>query len=690
MSRLRLSRGRLFCIVGAAMRWSDPITKLKGIGPKSAEAYHRLRIETVGDLLSWFPKKYDTFEADRPIDSVREGRLVTVMGSFTGVPRMITTGKGKTILTCGFRDATGTIVAKWFNAPFLRKQLTQAKYVLLRGKVTRDRSSLCLVQPEIYSPERYRELMKTLRPVYGLTAGLSKTAVAKAVREALLQCEIADPMPAGMRRELGLWSLRDAYEEVHFPKCEETTKEAIKRLAFDEFFRFLVGIRSVKEQTEAIPNRYPADSLTYAEKIRESLPYPLTGAQERCFREIAEDLRGASPMQRLLQGDVGSGKTVIAEMALATIVEAGYQGCLMVPTEVLAKQHFAELMRRFEPLGITVGLLTGSMSAPEKRIVREAVALGKINVLVGTHALFQQSVEIPELGLVVVDEQHRFGVEQRGRLTDKGVMPHVLLMSATPIPRTLAMMLYADLDISLLDEMPGDRLRIRTAVVDGSYRPKAWKFISDHVKAGEQCYVICPLIEESDGLEAANVTDYAATLAEELPGVRVGLLHGRMSASAKNETMEAFAAHEYDVLVSTTVIEVGIDVANATVILIEDAERFGLATLHQLRGRVGRGSLQSYCILVQGSDSDEARERLEVMQTATDGFAIAEKDLTMRGPGDFFGIRQSGDNVFRLADPIRDAEVLALAKRTVDGLTREQYRKAVKLCLADSAENVVY
>ena len=672
------------------MKWSTPITELKGIGPKSAEAYRRLRIETVGDLLSWFPKKYDTFEAERPIAEAREGRLVTVLGTFSGNPRVITTGKGMTILTCGFRDVSGSLVAKWFNAPFLRKQLTQAKYVLLRGKISRDRGGLCILQPEIYTPERYREMMKTLRPVYGLTAGLTKASVAKAVAEALRLCEIPDPMPVSMRKELRLWSLKDAYEEVHFPKSEETTREAIRRLAFDEFFRFLVGIRSVKEQTETIPNRYIAIFTEYARRIEDSLTYNLTGAQKRCFREIAEDLRGDSPMQRLLQGDVGSGKTVIAEMTLATVAEAGYQGCLMVPTEVLAKQHFAELSRRFEPLGIRVGLLTGSMTAAEKRNVREAAEKGEIRILVGTHALFQQAVELPDLGLVVVDEQHRFGVEQRRRLTDKGVMPHVLLMSATPIPRTLAMMLYADLDISLLDEMPGERLRIKTAVVDGGYRPKAWKFLEEHVRAGEQCYVICPLIEESDGLEANNVDDYAEQLREALPDLRIGLLHGRMSASSKNEVMEAYAAHDYDILVSTTVIEVGIDVANATVILIEDAERFGLATLHQLRGRVGRGSKQSYCILVQGSDSEEARERLTVLQTAADGFAIAEKDLQLRGPGDFFGIRQSGDNVFRIADPIRDAEVLTLAKHTVDSLTKEQYAKAVKLCLADNDTSVVY
>ena len=671
------------------MNRNEPITKLKGIGPKTAEAYRRLRIETVGDQLSWFPKRYDTFRPEQPINTVRDGQLATVLGTFTGTPTVNTSGR-RSILMCRFKDATGTIMVKWFNAPYLRKQISMAKYVLLRGKITWDRRTLTMVQPEIYTPERYREMMKTLRPVYGLTAGLTKTAVAKAVAEALAVCDIPDPMPAGMRRELGLWSLKDAYEEVHFPKSEETTKEAINRLAFDEFFRFLLGIRSLKEQTETIPNRYPAKTTMLAQRIRASLPYALTGAQERCFAEIASDLAGASPMQRLLQGDVGSGKTVIAEMALATIAEAGYQGCLMVPTEVLAKQHFTELTRRFEPMGIRVGLLTGSMSAAARREARTAAETGSVQIVVGTHALFQQGVEFANLGLVVVDEQHRFGVEQRSRLTQKGGTPHVLLMSATPIPRTLAMMLYADLDVSLLDELPGDRLKIRTAVVDTTYRPKAYRFLRERIGAGEQCYVICPLIEESDGLDACNVTEYAEKLREELPDARIGLLHGRMAAAAKTEVMEAFAAHEYDILVSTTVIEVGIDVANATVILIEDAERFGLATLHQLRGRVGRGAKQSYCILVQGSDSDEARERLCVLQQAPDGFAIAEKDLTMRGPGDFFGIRQSGDNVFRIADPIRDARILTLAKHAVDGLSAEQYRKAVKLLLADSEGPVVY
>lgn len=395
-------------------------------------------------------------------------------------------------------------------------------------------------------------------------------------------------------------------------------------------------------------------------------------------------------MQRLLQGDVGSGKTVVAELALAAMAENGHQGCLMVPTEVLARQHYRELSERLGARGIKVGLLTGAMGASERRLVLSAVMLGQIQVLVGTHALFQQGVSFADLGLVIVDEQHRFGVEQRRKLSDKGGMPHLLLMSATPIPRTLAMMLYADLDVSVLDEMPKNRLRVKTAVVDTGYRARAYRFFEEHIAAGEQCYVVCPLIEESDGLDAVNVTDYAEQLREAIPSARVAILHGRMTPKEKTEVMEAFAAREWDILVSTTVIEVGIDVANATVILVENAERFGLAQLHQLRGRVGRGSKQSFCILVQGTDSEEAKERLSVLLHAADGFAIAQKDLELRGPGDFFGIRQSGEDVFRMADPIRDAEALMLAKRSVESLTAEQYDRAVKVWLADEAGSVVY
>ena len=671
------------------METREALTKLKGIGPKTAEAFHRLRIDTVGELLSYLPKRYEMYAPEVPIATLTEGRTATVLGTFANLPGVVRTSRGS-LLTGKFRDASGTITVRWFNRPYLRKMISVAKYILLRGRVARDRRERYLLQPEMYTPEQYRELMKTLRPVYGLTAGLSTNAVAKAVRAALDNCEVKEKIPASVLKDTGLMKIRDALEEAHFPKSEETTREAMRRLAFDEFFGFLLSVRNLREQTEMLPNTSPVACEGYAKRLIESLPYELTGAQKRAWAEISADLHGTHPMQRLLQGDVGSGKTVIAELVLASTAEAGYQACLMVPTEVLAKQHFAELSERLGSLGITVGMLTGSTGATQRREILAGASSGELQVLVGTHALFQEGVAFAHLGAVVVDEQHRFGVEQRRALSDKGNTPHVLLMSATPIPRTLAMMLYADLDISILDEMPANRKKIKTAVVDAGYRPKAYHFLAEHIAAGEQAYVICPLIEASDGLDAENVEDYAECLSEELPDARIAILHGRMSAKEKTAVMEAFSRRETDILVSTTVIEVGIDVANATVIMIEDAERFGLAQLHQLRGRVGRGEKQSYCILVQGNDSADAKERLTVLQTATDGYAIAEKDLSLRGPGDFFGIRQSGEDIFRIADPIRDADVLGMAKRAVTSLTPAEYTKAVKLCLAETKESVVY
>ena len=671
------------------METREALTKLKGVGPKTAEAFHRLRIDTVGELLSYLPRRYEMYAPEVPIASLTEGRTATVLGTFANLPGVVRTSRGS-LLTGKFRDASGTITVRWFNRPYLRKMISVAKYVLLRGRVARDRRERYLLQPEMYTPEQYRELMKTLRPVYGLTSGLTTNAIAKAVRAALDNCEIREKIPASVLKDTGLMRIKDALEEAHFPKNEETTREAMRRLAFDEFFGFLLSVRNLREQTETLPNTSPVACSGFANRLIESLPYELTGAQKRAWGEIAADLRGNHPMQRLLQGDVGSGKTVIAELVLASSAEAGYQACLMVPTEVLAKQHFAELSKRLGALGITVGLLTGSTTAAQRREILAGAVSGELQVLVGTHALFQEGVSFAHLGAVVVDEQHRFGVEQRRALSDKGSTPHVLLMSATPIPRTLAMMLYADLDISILDEMPANRKKIKTAVVDAGYRPKAYHFLAEHIAAGEQAYVICPLIEASDGLDAENVEDYAECLSEELPDARIATLHGRMSAKEKTAVMEAFARRETDILVSTTVIEVGIDVANATVIMIEDAERFGLAQLHQLRGRVGRGEKQSYCILVQGNDSADAKERLSVLQTATDGYAIAEKDLSLRGPGDFFGIRQSGEDIFRIADPIRDADILGMAKRAVTSLSASEYAKAVKQCLAETKESVVY
>ena len=430
---------------------------------------------------------------------------------------------------------------------------------------------------------------------------------------------------------------------------------------------------------------------TVADGILAALPYELTAAQKRVLAEIIKDLCGAYPMQRLLQGDVGSGKTVIALLALAICAEEGFSGCLMAPTEVLARQHFAFFTKMLAPFGIGVALLVGSQTKTERKRMEEGIVSGEFPIVIGTHALFQDSVEFPKLGLVIVDEQHRFGVKQREQLMRKGEMPHLLIMSATPIPRTLAMMLYGDMDISLLDEQPAERLPVKTCVVDRSYRPTAYRFIKEHAAKGEQTYVICPLIEESEDSEGENVTDYARKLREEFGDeITVGTLHGQMSGKDKNAILSDFAEGKISVLVSTTVVEVGINVPNATTIMVENAERFGLSALHQLRGRVGRGAKQSYCILMQGNESEETKERLSVLLRARNGFAIAEEDLKLRGPGDFFGIRQSGDMDFAVADIIRDADMLAAAKEDTALLSDEEAEERFHLLVAERDSLVVY
>ena len=548
-----------------------------------------------------------------------------------------------------------------------------------------------MVQPEIYTEEAYRTRMRSLRPVYSLTAGLSHNAIAKAVSEALSVTEVPDSMPQAIRKKRGFMKLEDAYRAIHCPEDEAVTKEAVKRLSYDEFTRFLLSMRHLKAGILREPNSFLMEKHTCADGILQSLPYELTAAQKRVLAEITKDLCGPYPMQRLLQGDVGSGKTVIALLALSMCAEEGFSGCLMAPTEVLARQHFAFFTKMLEPFHIGVALLVGSQSKTERKRMEEGIRSGEYPIVIGTHALFQDSVEFPKLGLVIVDEQHRFGVKQREMLMRKGEMPHLLIMSATPIPRTLAMMLYGDMDISLLDEQPAERLPVKTCVVDRSYRPTAYRFIREHAEKGEQTYVICPLIEESEDSEGENVTDYARKLREEFGGeITVRTLHGQMNGKDKNKVLSDFAEGKTSVLVSTTVVEVGINVPNATVIMVENAERFGLSALHQLRGRVGRGAKQSYCILMQGNESEETKERLSVLLKAKNGFAIAEEDLRLRGPGDFFGIRQSGDMDFAIADIIRDADMLSAAKEDTALLSDAEAEERFHLLVAERDSLVVY
>ena len=521
-------------------------------------------------------------------------------------------------------------------------------------------------QPEIFYPSvLYEEKLNTLQPNYALTAGLTNNAVVKAMKQAISYLDLKqDFLPPDVRTRYHLAEYNYAIQGIHFPVDKEEFYTARERLVFEEFLVFILALRQMKEKNEKSKNTFSFASTKPVEEFMHKLPYELTGAQQKVWQEIKADLNGTHVMSRLVQGDVGSGKTIIALLGLLLAAVNGYQGALMAPTEVLAKQHFESICEMLEEyqIPVRVELLTGSMTAKEKRMAYERIASGAAQIIVGTHALIQEKVKYHSLALVVTDEQHRFGVKQREKLAEKGNTPHILVMSATPIPRTLAIILYGDLDISVIDELPANRLPIKNCVVDTNYRKTAYQFMKKQVLEGRQCYVICPMIEENENLEAENVIDYAKTLQEEMgDNIQVAYLHGKMKQSEKDVIMEQFGKREIQILVSTTVIEVGINVPNATVMMVENAERFGLAQLHQLRGRVGRGKHQSYCIFMSASKSKETK----------DGFFIASEDLKLRGPGDLFGIRQSGILDFKLGDVFQDAKILQRASEAAEQLISE-------------------
>ena len=523
--------------------------------------------------------------------------------------------------------------------------------------------------PEIFTPSAYEEILHNLQPIYGLTAGLSNKTVVKMVTQLLETLPMqSEYLPEELKERYRLADINYALKTIHFPKNKEELLVSRKRLVFDEFLLFIISVRRMKEKAEETPNCFPVKETWLTEEVIERLPYSLTNAQLNAWHEIERDLAGRTMMSRLVQGDVGSGKTILAFLAMFLVADNGYQAALMAPTEVLARQHYEGFLKLMEEQGLSFPtvLLTGSDTAKEKRIAYERIASGEAAIIIGTHALIQEKVEYANLALVITDEQHRFGVKQREALTTRGNPPNVLVMSATPIPRTLAIILYGDLDISVIDELPAKRLPIKNCVVNTSYRPKAYSFIEKQVRQGRQAYVICPMVEESEGMDAENVLDYTQKLKENLPSdIRIEYLHGKMKPKEKNRVMESFAAGEIQVLVSTTVVEVGVNVPNATVMMVENAERFGLAQLHQLRGRVGRGEYQSYCIFIQGNQ-DQISKRLEILNKSNDGFYIAGEDLKLRGPGDLFGIRQSGDMEFRIGDIYNDSTILKEASEAAE------------------------
>lgn len=651
------------------MEANDKITVIKGIGEKTEKLFLKLGIETVQDLLEHYPRGYEEFERPVPISTATEGVTIAIEASTVATPK-IKKVRNLQIVNAAVKDTTGTLQLTWFNMPFLQKTLHSGYHYIFRGKVIRKNGVLVMEQPGIFERENYYKLLKIMQPIYPLTQGITNSMISKAIKQAISELDFSrDYIPKPVAKEHQLMDRTKAIKEVHFPKDRDSMMKARQRLVFDEFFLYSLALRKLKEKKTVLRSEYRFHDCKECNELMDSLPYALTGAQLRVWQEIRKDLQSEYVMNRLIQGDVGSGKTVLAILSLLMAVKNGYQACFMVPTEVLAKQHFRSLENIAVQFGFSISLLVGSMTAKEKRETYERIKTHKTDIIIGTHALIQEKVEYDRLGLVITDEQHRFGVKQREALMNKGGNPHVLVMSATPIPRTLAIILYGDLDISIVDELPAQRLPIKNCVVDTNYRPRAYRFIAKQVSEGRQSYVICPMVEESEEVEAENVMEYTQRLEEELPtDISVAYLHGKMKPKEKNDVMERFAAGEIQVLVSTTVVEVGVNVVNATVMMVENAERFGLAQLHQLRGRVGRGKHQSYCIFVCGSSSKEAWERLEILNKSNDGFYIAGEDLKLRGPGDIFGIRQSGDMDFKLGDIYNDASILKAAAEAVKGL----------------------
>ena len=631
------------------------LTALKGIGEKSAKLYSKLGIDTVEDALFYFPRDYITYEEITAPEALVCDKIIAFEATVLKRP-LVRRVRRLTITSVMLGAGINAISAKWFNMPYLNKSLSVGSSYVFRGKLEVEGDHYRIDQPQIFTKDTYEELLGHINPIYSLTKGLTNSAVTKTVRKSF------EKLSGSFEQEV---------YDMHFPKDTDTLIRARGKLVYDEFLSFILRLRMLKEDKEQERNDFHMIEVAECERLIEKLPYKLTGAQTRVWDEIRNDLCSDISARRLIQGDVGSGKTIIATLAAVMVAVNRHQSAIMAPTEILATQHFETItgLLKSSSIDLKAVLLTGSMTAANKREVYEKIASGEADIIIGTHALFQEKVIYNDLALVVTDEQHRFGVGQRTRLSSKNSesSAHILVMSATPIPRTLAMILYSDLSISVIDEVPAHKLPIKNAVVGESYRPSAYKFMKKEIEEGHQIYVICPLIEESEGMDAKNVTDTVNELSAVFSDdVKIGMLHGRMKASDKQKVMEGFSEGYINILVSTTVVEVGVNVPNATVMLIENAERFGLAALHQLRGRIGRGSAQSYCVFMSSTDNPDSLKRLEILKSSNDGFKIAEEDMKLRGPGDFFGVRQSGDIQFRLADIYTDASILKKASDDAD------------------------
>ncbi len=636
------------------------IRYIKGVGEARAKSLAKLGITDLRSLLSYFPRAYDDRRAYKKIVDLIPGENACVCAVIAGEPRLSRIRKGLDLIKLRAVDETGALELTYFNQSYLKNTFHTGDAYVFFGRAEGTPSRPQMTNP-LFEREGAHQITGRIMPIYPLTAGVSQSMLYKAVEQGLAACvdELPDILPENVRLVYQLCHTRFAYENIHFPTDDEALSAARRRLAFEELFLLALGLKLLRERRTFVAGKQC--KKVDLSPFFTSLPFSLTGAQRRAIGDIARDLTGKRPMNRLVQGDVGSGKTMVAAAAIYMAAKNGLQCALMAPTEILAEQHYRSLAPLLEPLGIPCALLTASTTAKERRALNERLRSGELSLVIGTHALLSPDVQYQNLGLVVTDEQHRFGVDQRAALSAKGDDPHLLVMSATPIPRTLALMIYGDLDVSILNELPPGRQKIDTFAVPSSYHARIYAFLRKLVADGRQAYIVCPMVAENDELpdERKAVTAYAETLQKEVfPDLRIAPIHGKMKPKEKDAVMRAFAAHEIDVLVSTTVIEVGVDVPNAALMLIENAECFGLSQLHQLRGRVGRGRHKSYCVLVSDNKGEENKQRLKVMSSTSDGFAIAEEDLKLRGPGDFFGSRQHGLPSLRVADLSCDLSLL--------------------------------
>jgi ATP-dependent DNA helicase RecG len=645
------------------------IKYLKGVGEKRAKLFYRLGVETVGDLLRFYPRAYQDFSSPVRIKDTVPGDTCCIKATITEPAKVSFVRRGMTLYKFKAADDTAVLTLTFFNNKYVVDMLKEGQTYYFYGRIGGSLFRREIVAPE-FEPGNTQPCM---RPIYPLTAGITSRQIAFVVQQALELCEesFADAFPVSLRKKYKLCHIGFALSNIHFPKDRDCLETARRRLVFEELLTLSLGMALLRRRskTRGAPICAKHDFSEFYKK----LPFEPTGAQKRAVLEAAADMVSDTPMNRLIEGDVGSGKTAVAAALCWNAVQNSQQCALMAPTEILARQHFKTLTSLLVPCGISVGLLTGSMTASEKQRTLKLLKSHELDVIVGTHALISKGVEFDSLGLVITDEQHRFGVGQRAALASKGKNPHVLVMSATPIPRTLGLIIYGDLDISVLDEMPLGRQTVKTYCVDTSKRIRVYNFIKKNIAKGLQAYIVCPLVEDAPENSGALVaaTDYAEKIAnEQFKGYRVGLLHGRLKPTQKEEIMRDFVNGELDILVSTTVIEVGVDVPNAAVMVIENAERFGLSQLHQLRGRVGRGSAQSYCILISDARGKEASARLRTMCETSDGFKIAEKDLELRGPGDFFGSRQHGLPELKIADIVTDMGMLTTARQAADEILK--------------------